>query len=452
MAAALRRTPMMLPIARRLVALACLLTSALAVGGLPQTASAQLPYANMLFSEPRYAAVVVDANSGEVLYEKHPDGARYPASITKVMTLYLTFEALTSGKLKLEDRVPFSSHASAQSPSKLDVRPGDSISVEEAIMAMTTLSANDAAVAMAEKIGGSEARFATLMTLRAQELGMRNTQFVNANGLPDSRQISTARDIAIMSRAVMRDFPQFYHYFGEKDFQFRGRRITSHNHMLSDVPGVDGLKTGYINASGFNIAISGVRDGRRLIVVVLGGPSRVSRDQNAADLLYTGFDVMARRAKGEVTTVAQNLFEPDLSGPVVRPPTEQGDADQRGLQIVLRDEPRRPLPAVLQPVQYRPAVDDCVAKKVVTKTKKKHGRKVKVTTTTCRKSGKLTRASATSASIPCGHTRTGHRAKASACGVSKGGKHKKHGKGMKVAASWQVQMGASLPVRLARVG
>lgn len=422
----------MLPNARRLVACLCLLALALAAGGLAQPAWAQLPYANLLFSEPRYAAVVVDASSGEVLYEKHADGARYPASITKVMTLYLTYEALAAGRLKLDDRVTFSSHASAQSPSKLNVTPGDSISVEEAILAMTTLSANDAAVAMAEKIGGTESRFATLMTLRAQELGMRNTQFVNANGLPDSRQISTARDIAILSRSVMRDFPQYYHYFGAKDFWFRGRVISSHNHMLSDVPGVDGLKTGYINASGFNIAISGVRDGRRLIVVVLGGPSRVSRDQNAADLLYTGFDVMNRRARGEVTTVAQNLFEPELSGPVIRPPTEQGDADQRGLQIIVPGQDRRPLPPVLQPIQYKHTVDTCVTVKVK-KTIKRHGKKVKVTTVACRgsKAAKLTRAS--SKSIACGHTKTGHRsAMSAACERSKAGKHnggKKHRKG-----------------------
>ncbi|MFI4966429.1 MAG: D-alanyl-D-alanine carboxypeptidase [Caulobacterales bacterium] len=302
-------------------------------------AAAQIPYFQdlMAASQTKYAAIVVDAKSGEILYAKHADSPRYPASITKIMTLYLTFEALASGKLHPEDRVVFSPHAAAQAPSKLGVRAGDSISVTEAIESMTTLSANDAAVAMGEKLAGTESRFAALMTLRAQELGMQNTHFSNANGLPDSRNIATARDIAILSRAVMRDYPQYYHYFSLEGFNFRGRQINSHNHLLG--PGVDGLKTGFTNASGFNIAISGVRDNRRLIVVVMGGPTRVSRDENAEDLLLTGFNVLHRRAMGEKIVVAQNMFGPELSGPVVRPPSEQGDGDQSALKIELTGAP-----------------------------------------------------------------------------------------------------------------
>jgi D-alanyl-D-alanine carboxypeptidase len=332
----------MLKHARRLLVSLGFAAAALVAVTAP-AAQAQIPYFRNILSakESRYAAIVVDAKSGEVLYDRSPDAPRYPASITKVMTLYLTYEALASGKLHLEDRVVFSPHASAQSPTKLGVRPGDSISVAEAIQGMTTLSANDAAVAMAEKLGGSESRFAALMTLRAQELGMQNTHFANANGLPDSRNLSTARDIAILSRAVMRDFPQYYHYFSQTSFTFRGRYIQNHNHLLTGVPGVDGLKTGFTNASGFNIAISGVRDGRRLIVVVLGGPTRVSRDQNAEDLLLTGFDVMRRRGMGEKLTIAQNLHEPVPSGPVIRPPTEQGDGDQDSLKIELTSTPPR---------------------------------------------------------------------------------------------------------------
>jgi D-alanyl-D-alanine carboxypeptidase (penicillin-binding protein 5/6) len=384
----------MFPNARRLVALLLVMTLSAVMAGISQPASAEIPYVNLLFNEPRYASIVVDASTGEVLYEKHADSSRYPASITKLMTLYLTFEALQNGRLHMDDRVTFSAHASAQAPSKLGVAPGESISVAEAVQAMTILSANDAAVAMAEKLGGTESRFAALMTLRAQELGMRNTQFVNANGLPDSRQLSTARDIAIMSRAVMRDFPQYYHYFGQKDFEFRGREIKTHNHMLNDVAGVDGLKTGFINAAGFNIAVSGVKDGRRLIVVVLGGSSRAARDQNAEDLLLTGWNVMERRAKGEVTTVAENLFEPQASGPLVRPPTEQGDADQSGVKIVFNDEDaRRPLPPVIEP-SFRPAVETCTPHKVVSYVRK-HGHKVKVVSTSCR-SERLTRASTAS--------------------------------------------------------
>ena len=303
-------------------------------------AAAQIPDFQdlMAASQTKYAAIVVDAKSGEILYAKHADSPRYPASITKIMTLYLTFEQLAAGKMRLDDRVAFSPHAAAQAPSKLGVRSGDSVTVNEAISAMTTLSANDAAVAMGEKIAGTESRFAALMTLRAQELGMQNTHFVNANGLPDSRNLSSARDIAILSRAVMRDYPQYYHYFSLEAFNFRGREIGSHNHLLG--PGVDGLKTGFTNASGFNIAISGVRDNRRLIVVVMGGPTRVSRDQNAEDLLLTGFNVQRRRAMGEKIVVAQNMFGPqELSGPIVRPPSEQGDGDQDQLKIELTGQP-----------------------------------------------------------------------------------------------------------------
>jgi D-alanyl-D-alanine carboxypeptidase (penicillin-binding protein 5/6) len=253
-----------------------------------------------------------------------------------MMTLYLTFEALASGKLRLEDRVVFSPHASAQSPTKLNVGTGDSITVAQAIQGMAILSANDAAMAMAEKLGGSEGRFTALMTLRAKELGMEDTRFVNPNGLPDSRQISSARDMAILSRALMRDFPQYYHYFSQPGFDFRGRWINGHNHLLGK--GVDGLKTGYTRTSGFNIAISGVRDNRRLVVVVMGGPSVAARDQHAEDLMLTGFQVLNRRAKGDMNvTVAQNLSEPLPSGPVQRPPSEQGDGDQDNLKIVLAD-------------------------------------------------------------------------------------------------------------------
>jgi D-alanyl-D-alanine carboxypeptidase len=322
--------------ARRLVLCSALATATI-FAGLTTPAQAQIPYMQLGLpsSQPKYAAVVVDAKTGDVLYAKRADSPRYPASITKVMTLYLTFEALAAGKLQLDDKLVFSPHAAAQAPTKLGIGAGGTITVSEAIQAMTTLSANDAAVAMAEKLGGSESRFAALMTLRAQELGMQNTHFANANGLPDSRQITTARDIAILSRAVMRDYPQYYSYFGQRSFTFRGRYIANHNHLLNGVPGVDGLKTGFTSASGFNIAVSGVRDNRRLIVVVMGGPSTASRDQNAEDLLLTGFDVMRRRAQGEKITIAQNLFEPEPTGPVVRGGVEQGDADQEGLQIVL---------------------------------------------------------------------------------------------------------------------
>ena len=324
--------------ARRLL-LSLGLALAMALGGAIPAALAQVPYFQLIpDSSSKYASIVVDARSGEILYAKRADAPRYPASITKVMTLYLTFEALSTGKLSLDDRIVFSPHAAAQAPTKLGIRAGDTISVAEAIQAMCTLSANDAAVAMAERLGGTEQRFAALMTLRAQELGMQNTHFANANGLPDSRNISTARDIAILSRAAMRDYPQYYGFFSQKTFNFRGRLIGNHNHLLSEVAGVDGLKTGFTNASGFNIAISGVRDNRRLIVVVLGGPTRITRDRTAESLLVTGFDVIRRRALGEDIKVAQNFFEPPGMGEATRPSMTQGDSDD-GLRIQLASSP-----------------------------------------------------------------------------------------------------------------
>jgi D-alanyl-D-alanine carboxypeptidase len=315
------------------------LAAAMALSGFAPPAMAQVPYLQLIpQNSSKYAAIVVDAKTGEVLYGKRADAPRYPASITKVMTLYLAFEALAAGKIELDDPVVFSPRASAQSPTKLGVRAGDSITVMQAMQGMVTRSANDAAVAMAEKLGGTEQRFATLMTLRAHELGMTNSNFTNANGLPDSRNISTARDLAILSRAVMRDYPQYYRLFATKSFEFRGQTIGNHNHLLSEVSGVDGLKTGFTNASGFNIAISGVRDNRRLIVVVLGGPTRITRDRVAESLLSTGFEVLNRRARGEQITVAQNFFEPSSLAEAPQPSMQQGDTES-GLRVQLASSP-----------------------------------------------------------------------------------------------------------------
>ena len=308
------------------------------VSPLATSAQAQIPYLSMPSlptTAPKYAAIVVDAKTGEVLYAKRADSPRYPASITKIMTLYLTFEALSSGRLRPDDTIIISPRAAAQAPTKLGLSAGDSLTVNEAMQALAIKSANDIAVALAEKLGGSEARFAAMMTLRAQELGMANSRFVNASGLPDSRQVSTARDIGILSRAVMRDYPQYYRLFSQQQFTFRGTSMNNHNGLLGAMPGVDGLKTGYTNASGYNIAISAVRDNRRLIAVVLGAPSTAKRNNNAEDLLLTGFNVMNRRARGEKITIAQNLFEPEPVGPIERPSIEQGDGEQDGLRIVL---------------------------------------------------------------------------------------------------------------------
>jgi D-alanyl-D-alanine carboxypeptidase len=286
-------------------------------------------------SQPKYAAIVVDAKTGEVLYEQSPDAHRYPASITKIMTMYLAFEELSQGKLSLTDNLVISPHAAAQAPSKLGIRQGGTIAVGDAMNSIAVKSANDMAVAMAEKMGGTESHFADMMTAKAKQLGMNNTQFVNASGLPDTRQLTTARDISILSRAVLRDYPQYYTYFSKREFTWHGQTTKNHNHLLGQMPGVDGIKTGFTNASGFNLAASAVRDNRRLIAVVMGGSSTAARDSHVADLLDAGFTVLHRREEGQTTTIAQNLREPAPVGTVDRPPTEQGDGEQASMHIVV---------------------------------------------------------------------------------------------------------------------
>jgi len=238
---------------------------------------------------PRYASIVIDAASGEVLSAANADAARYPASLTKMMTLYLLFEALDSGRLSLNDRLAVSSHAADQPPTKLWLKTGGRISVKDAILAMIVRSANDVAVVVAENLASSEPAFARRMTAKARELGMNDTLFRNASGLPDDAQITTARDMATLSMHLMRDFPQYYGYFARTEFRFRGKTVTGHNNLLDSYPGADGLKTGYINASGFNVATSAVHDGRRIVSVVMGGFTARSRDAHMARLLDRGF-------------------------------------------------------------------------------------------------------------------------------------------------------------------
>lgn len=257
----------------------------------------------------RYAAIVVDAESGEVLFARHADSRRYPASITKVMTLYLTFEALSEGRVKLDDVITVSPHAASQPPSKLGLGAGQTITLDDAMKATAVRSANDMAVAIAEHVGGSESRFTAQMTLKAQELGMSQTRYVNANGLPDARQLTSARDLAILARAIMRDYPQYYRYFGLHDWAYNGRDYRNTNGLLRTGAGYDGMKTGYTNASGYNLAASAVRNNKRLITIVLGGQSTASRNAHVAALMDTGFDVERARAGGQVIQVAQTYFE-----------------------------------------------------------------------------------------------------------------------------------------------
>ena len=237
----------------------------------------------------KYADMVIDADTGEVLHAKNVDNHNYPASLTKIMTLYLLFDDLESGKVHLGDRMPVSHHAAEQAPSKLDLAAGQTVSVENALLGLVTKSANDAAVAIAEHLAGSEAAFAARMTHKAHELGMSKTVFKNANGLPNPEQKTTARDMATLARALIHNHAKQYHYFSTRQFTYNGSVIANHNHLLEWYDGADGIKTGYIDASGFNLVASAKRGSRRLIGVVFGGRSAPARDRQMARLLDTAF-------------------------------------------------------------------------------------------------------------------------------------------------------------------
>ena len=272
----------------------------------------------------RYAAIVMDSRTGNVLVAANADETRHPASLTKMMTLYMVFEALRDGRLSPETRIAFSEEAASRPPSKLGIPAGQSITVEQAILALVTRSANDVAAAVGERLAGSEARFAQVMTMRARAIGMTRTTFRNASGLPDTDQVTTARDMALLGRRLIADFPQHYHYFGVTHAQFGGIRIRNHNRMLESYEGVDGIKTGFISASGFNIVTSASRGGQRLVGAVFGGTSWVERDQHMASLLDRGFDQLgvagrATAAAPAVLRTAQAAPLPRGGQPAVRP-------------------------------------------------------------------------------------------------------------------------------------
>lgn len=250
-------------------------------------------------TNPRYAGIVVDVASGEVLYDDRADEPRYPASLTKMMTLYLLFEAIERGSLTLDDTLSVSAHAAAQPPTKLWLKPGERIPVETAILALIVRSANDVAAVVAEGLAGSEPSFARQMTDKARALGMLDTTFRNASGLPDNVQVTTARDMARLALHLMQDFPGYYDYFANRQFSYRGKVYRGHNRVLGRYPGADGLKTGFIRASGFNIATSAVHDGRRIVSVVMGGFTARSRDDHVIDLLDRGFARAALMDRGD---------------------------------------------------------------------------------------------------------------------------------------------------------
>src|SRR6266513_2433337 len=234
---------------------------------------------------PAFSSIIVDGNSGATLSSNNPDASRHPASLTKIMTLYLLFERLDAGKMKLDTEMDVSEHASEQAPTKLDLRPGQSIAVEDAIKGLVTRSANDAAVVIAEAVAGDEGDFAKLMTRKARALGMTKTVYRNASGLPNDEQVTTARDQSTLGRAIQDRFPRYYRYFSTSVFNFRGQSIRNHNRLLGDVEGVDGIKTGYTRASGFNLVTSIHRGNRFLVAVVMGGASGGSRDARMRELI-----------------------------------------------------------------------------------------------------------------------------------------------------------------------
>jgi D-alanyl-D-alanine carboxypeptidase len=298
----------------------------------------------------RYASMVVDADTGAVLHAVNPDGQNYPASLTKMMTLYLVFEALKERRLTLGQKLPVSNRAAGQSPTKLDLKAGGTVTVDHAIRGIIVKSANDAAVVVAETLGGTEARFARDMTEKAHALGMADTTFRNASGLPHRGQLTTARDMVTLARALRRDFPQYYHYFAEPSFAYGGQVHDNHNHLLTRYDGVDGVKTGYIRASGFNIVTSAERDGRRLIGVVFGGTSPGARDQRMVDLLDEAFSgrtpvVAALAAKEPASRLPAKSgpkppVRPRMAGPAeaaVPPraaePVEPSVASEWGIQV-----------------------------------------------------------------------------------------------------------------------
>src|SRR5438477_6715549 len=242
-----------------------------------------------VMAQPVYEAIVLDAQTGQVLRELNPDVSTQPASLTKMMTLYLTFEALNQGRLRLDQYLRVSDYAATRAPSKLGLVPGESVTVHDLILGIVTKSANDAAVVLAEALGGSEGAFAQQMTWKARQLGMNSTVYHNAHGLPDPNQRTTARDIARLALALYHQFPREYRYFSTRAFVFRGQEMRNHDHMMEWYPGLDGIKPGYVNASGFNLAASAVRDGHRLIGVVMGGQSAGWRDRQMAALLDQGF-------------------------------------------------------------------------------------------------------------------------------------------------------------------
>ncbi|MCR9224927.1 MAG: D-alanyl-D-alanine carboxypeptidase [Hyphomonas sp.] len=240
-------------------------------------------------SAEKYASIVIDLETDQVLHARHADAPRYPASLTKAMTLYMLFDAMKSGEVKLYEQLPVSRAAASQPPSSLRLRAGSTITTKDAINALITKSANDVAVVVAERLGGTEQRFATLMTAKAEAMGMESTTFKNASGLPNSQQLSTARDMSVLAERLLQDHADYYGYFANTKFSWGRANYRNHNKLIGKVSGVDGIKSGYTRASGFNLMASAKRRGRRVVAIMFGGSTARSRDQHVSDLIEAAY-------------------------------------------------------------------------------------------------------------------------------------------------------------------
>ncbi len=319
---------------------------------------------------PKYAGIVIDANTGNVLYSENADTLHYPASLTKMMTVYLTFEALEAGRITLDTPVVFSRNAAAQAPTKLGIGAGRSVTVREAILGIVTKSANDAAMALGEMLGGSEESFARMMNDKARALGMTRTTYRNPNGLPNTAQMTTARDQARLGIALREHFPQYYGFFSETSFRLGNRVIPGHNHLIGSVRGVDGIKTGYTRAAGYNLATSVKVDGRSIVGVVLGGASTPARDNQMRKLIaaylplastkHIATNVIAQTPATAPNLQAASARMADISRAKVRndQPTEVADARPSSMAAFAAVTPQSANPLLsAKPVQ-RPASDE----------------------------------------------------------------------------------------------
>ena len=289
--------------------------------------------------EAGYASIILDADTGEVLRSRNADTRNYPASLTKMMTLYMLFEELDSERMNLKTRLKVSKRASGQPASKLGLKRGQTITVQNAIKALATKSANDVATVVAEAISGTEWEFAAAMTKRARSLGMKRTRFRNASGLPNRKQLSSARDMGILAMAMLRDFPHYYDYFSATSFTYDGTTHHTHNNLLDRYPGMDGMKTGYIRASGFNLVASALRDGRRVIAVVFGGRTAKSRDRHMVKLLDLGFERMAQRDRQRGTNQYAGLRSRTIPLPTFNPGTVVEARVAAGIPLPTRPRP-----------------------------------------------------------------------------------------------------------------